>query len=417
MSASDGLNQSSIRQQVAPGGNQPPAPAQPQNRPPARSGQPPAAPTTTQPPFALGNQKSPTGEPTYFGAPAVTHANLNPPPQPRKKPKPNPPSQLGQTSSPLVPPGASPQPKVSSPDLRRQPGPAPETTKPQPNPFPCPDAGCEFHQSGFPTEEARNAHHQEEHVKPFEDPLRFFEESIGEWVNSHHTGSPQSRAREQETGQPSSQPMMATLSRTGQTPGGKNESAATPMSRDGSMRRQGSAAGSKAPENTATSGRMVGSKSEETPGPDNSKLVGRLDAEIPMGGPLGEPWANSTIDPQSLFSSFAPMETITGNLSSDFSGYGSSTPNDTPESSKDSGASEPNSDISETANMDIDLNWQPMDESMLVDMSSINMETYDPLSNDFMVAESFQFDGLDDVVTDFSKPFQFDTSLYSMDMM
>ncbi|KAK5654164.1 hypothetical protein OQA88_7595 [Cercophora sp. LCS_1] len=400
---------------AGPGGNQPHTQAQAQNRAPARSGQPPAAPTSTQPPYPIGNQKAqPTGEPTYFSAPKVTHANLAQPPPARKKQKPNPSSQPGQTSSPSVPPGASPQPKVSSPDLRRQPVPAPvpEAAKPQPKLFPCPDVDCEWHASGFPTEEARNAHHQEEHVKPFEDPFKFFEDSVGEWANSHPTGSPQAHVKtsDQEIGQSSAPPMKATLSRQGQAPVGKVESAATPMSRDGSMRRQGSAAG-----NNATPGKMAGIKSEGTPRLEDSKLVGRQDADMSLGH-MEDPWANSTIDPQSLFASFAPMETITGSLLGDFTGYRSSTPNDTPESSKDSGASEPNSDISETANLDIDLNWQPMDENMLLDMSSINMEAYDSLDNDLMGNESFQFTGLDDMMNDFSKPYQFDPSPYSMDM-
>jgi len=72
----------------------------------------------------------------------------------------------------------------------------------------------------------------------------------------------------------------------------------------------------------------------------------------------------------------------------------------------------------ERSGLDIGLSWQPLDDDGLVvfDMDSFTMKTLDPLDKDFMGAESFQFSSLADIQNSSSKPFQFDSSLYSMDM-
>ncbi|KAK0651154.1 hypothetical protein B0T16DRAFT_403239 [Cercophora newfieldiana] len=133
---------------------------------------------------------------------------------------------------------------------------------------------------------------------------------------------------------------------------------------------------------------------------------------------MEDPWANSTIDPHSLFASSSLLKPFGAGFLGVFTTYRSSTPNDTPESSKDSGASEPNSDISEGSNLDIDPGWQQLDDDGLVlfDMSGFTMDTFNPLDEDFMGAKSFEFSSLDDIPNDSSKPFQFDSSLYFMDV-
>ncbi|KAK3357265.1 hypothetical protein B0T25DRAFT_451806 [Lasiosphaeria hispida] len=382
---------------------------QAQNRPGGRAGQAPAAPTTSQPPFPFGAQKSPTGEPTYFSKPTVTQQTLNPPPA-RKKVKTGQP----QTSSPSLPQvGASPQTKVPSPELKRQS--APEPVKPQPKMFMCPEPNCDAHTAGFPTEEARDAHNLEEHIKPNEDPMRFVHENLAIALGLDSDGNSKATAKVggQEAGNPSAPAMGSSLSKQGQTPMTKAESAATPMSRDASMRRQGSTTGGKS-ENTATPGRNI--KSENTPRLGDSKLpVAKPEFETPQQmGMLEDPWAN-TIDPQSLFAGFAPLDSAPVNMLTDFNAYRSSTPNDTPESSKDSGASEPNSDISEGMLLDIDLSWQNMDTDVLLDMNNISVDGFESMESEFMGAESMPFGSLDDMSNDFSKPFHFDSSLYSMD--
>lgn len=263
-----------------------------------------------------------------------------------------------------------------------------------------------MHATGFVTEEALSRHHQEEHVKPNEDPVRFMKENFALAMGLDLQGNPilPSKGNGQDANQFGAPPMGMSLSKQGQTPMSRPDSAATPMSRDASMRRQASA-GVKGPETTGTPGR-----SQNTPRLAEVKL-----AEGPQMAVMEDPWANSTIDPQSLFAGFAPLESMNGNIFSDISAYRSVTPNDTPESSKDSGASEPNSDIAEGAHLDIDLNWQPIDTDLLLDMNNVNMEGYESLDHDMLGSDPMQFSSLDDMTTDFSKPFQFDTSLYSMD--
>ena len=131
-----------------------------------------------------------------------------------------------------------------------------------------------------------------------------------------------------------------------------------------------------------------------------------------------------TIDPQSLFSNMGSFNPACGGVVYDASVLQAMTPNDTPESSKDSGASEPNSDISEGVNLDIDMEWQALGgDDMLLDMSQITMETLDGMGlGDLDIDASMRSDmtadipNWDEVHTDFSKPFELDTSLYSMNV-
>ena len=131
-----------------------------------------------------------------------------------------------------------------------------------------------------------------------------------------------------------------------------------------------------------------------------------------------------TIDPQSLFSNMGSFNPACGGVVYDASVLQAMTPNDTPESSKDSGASEPNSDISEGVNLDIDMEWQALGgDDMLLDMSQITMETLDGMGlGDLDIDASMRSDmtadipNWDEVHPDFSKPFQLDTSLYSMNV-
>lgn len=372
-----------------------------QNRTGNKAAQPPPPPTTTQPPFPFGSKQSPAGGPTYLNKPTVTADNLHLPP--RKKPK----TGSQQTSSPATQQATapSPQPKPSSPELKRQP--PPEPVKPETKTYSCPELDCESRQTpGFYTEEALHAHIQEEHVKPNEDPFRFLNESLTSVLGLDMQGNPKMAANAPGQDSLAAPGMSMSLSKQGQTPMSKPDFAATPMSRDASMRRQGSSAGT--PDRN-------GIKSENTPRLADGKLpVARQESETPQMAVPDDPWANSTIDPQNLFATFAPLETLPGSLASDIAMYRSQTPNDTPESSKDSGASEPNSDISEGMNLDIDLTWQSMDGDMLMQMNNFNMEGYELLDTDIMGDDSFQISSFDDA-NDFSKPFRFDTSLYSMD--
>lgn len=360
----------------------------------SKSGGPPAAPTTSQPPFSFG-ATSPHGQPTYAQPkPKVSRHNLTLPP--RKKTK---------TDTPPQPAQASPSPQISksgSPELKRQTAPEPKAP-PKPM-FLCPEADCEMATMGLPSEQARQVHMQEEHVKPFEDPMKFMQENLALSLGLDVNGQVKPELQ--------SQPMGQNLSKQGQTPA--SNPAATPMSRDASMQRTGSRMGGKPDIQPVI-------KAEGTPRLENKQLEMVGAPPAPM-----DAWAN-TIDPQSLFNNLGKFELGANGVISDMGVYRSLTPNDTPESSKDSGSSEPNSDISEGAQLDIDVNWQPVDVDVLLDMTNISMEGLDRLPDGggdgefdaLMLEEAMPmepFPDWDEVSNDFDKPFQFDNSLYSLDV-
>jgi hypothetical protein len=368
---------------------------QAQNRTAAKTGQPPAAPTTSQPPFQFGVQTSPAGNPAYYGEQRITQENLQIPPA-RKKAR----TGAAQASPPMSQQqgagSSSPQVKATSPIAVRKAEPAKTSM------LMCPEPGCEMNSISFQTEEALNAHRQEEHIKPFENPYTFVQEQMAAALGLDAQGLPP----KQEISTPTAPPMSSSLSKQGQTPRIKPDPAAAQMSRGASMRRQGSAAGSKPGETVGTPGRNGPIRNDRTP---------RLgDGRLPVAKQEVDAWANSTVDPQNLFANLGhSLDAVTGNILSDYGTYRSLTPNDTPESSKDSGASEPTSDIAEGVALDIDLAWQqPIDNDLLWDLNNINMEPFD---SDMIGGDSLQFP-LEDMATDFSKPFQFDTSMFSMDV-
>jgi hypothetical protein len=368
----------------------------------SKSGQAPAAPTTTQPPFQLGAQMSPTGQPTYFNKPAVTQETLNPPPPARKKAK----TGHGQAASPaLSQPVPSPQVKAASPEVRRQPPPQPEQPQAPPPPqFVCPDAQCNMHKTGFPTKEALDAHHYEEHVKPYEDPMKFMEDTLNE-VFGLDPPQPNSAAAMKPSG--SKQGQTQTLA--------KPDATSTPMSRTASMGRQSSAQEAKIG-TPVTGGKGVPIKNEGTP-----KLGTKQGLDQPQQPTVQDPWANSTVDPAALQATFAPLQPLINGHFSSFSPHRSYTPNDTPESSKDSGVSEPTSDISERAQLDIAVNWAPVDldehSDMLLGMDSFSMAAGDDLFADNGTDFSLLWEELNqefDKRDQSTKPSELDPSLYSL---
>ena len=130
-----------------------------------------------------------------------------------------------------------------------------------------------------------------------------------------------------------------------------------------------------------------------------------------------DPWAN-TIDPQSLFTTIGPFEFGAGGAIANMKAYRSLTPNDTPESSKDSGASEPNSDIPENSGLDIDVKWQAFDADLLMDLNNVSMDGLEStfLNDDLSGPAMSMSVDWDDVNIDFDKPFVMDTSLFRMDV-
>jgi len=366
----------------------------------SKSGQAPAAPTTTQPPFQFGAQKSPTGQPTYFNKPAVTQETLNPPPPARKKAK----TGHQQAASPAITqPSPSPQVKAASPEIKRQPQPeqAKAPSRPQ---FVCPDSQCDMRSTGFPTKDALDAHYHEEHVKPYEDPLKFMEDTLNEVFGRDAQGN---------RPQPNAVAMKPSGSRQGQALA-KPDLTSTPMSRTASMGRQTSVQGVKS--GTSGNGRTAQTKTEGTPKSGIKQEPDQL--QQPQQPTVQDPWANSTVDPAALLATFAPLQALSNGHLSNFSPHRSRTPTDTPESSKDSGVSEPNSDISETAQIDIDVQWAPVDldenDELLMGIDSLRADDVlfgcDPSDMGHIWAELDN----DFLKIDHNKPFGLDPSLYSL---
>ncbi|ORY70067.1 uncharacterized protein BCR38DRAFT_98988 [Pseudomassariella vexata] len=348
-------------------------------------GQPPAAPTTSAPPFQFG-ASSPHGQPAYIGKPTVTQDNLQLPVHARKKARTGP--QGGQTPSMQ---GSSASPQVSkqpSPEMQKRPGTAEPKTPSKPR-LQCPEPDCQANNWGFATEEARRTHYEEEHVEPYKDPYKYVMESLELALGGVDGKSSAAPA------------MVGSLSRQGQVP-----AAATPMSRDDSVNKYGNTLSSK-PRASKPAGSSSG-----------------LNAATPVT--VKAESANlekETIDPQDLFQNLGAMETGGGGAISDMNVYRSITPNDTPESSKDGASSEPNSDVSEGVALNVSLDmgfdtWRPFEGDRYINFGAndVDMDMLETggLTNmgDSVLTD---FTSWDDVNIDFNKPFTLDTSLYSLD--
>lgn len=356
----------------------------------AKANQVPPAPTATQPPFPFG-AASPHGNPSYIGKPKDMNLQL---PPARKKPKLSG-QQAGQTSQ-----GATPSPKMNknaSPEMRRS-----EPPKPV---FTCKDPECANSTLSFATDQALQQHVQEEHVKPHEDPLKFCTEHLALALGLELDGSPKKPAE-------TSVAMSVSTSKQGQTPGNVG---GTPMSQDAGMKRTASAAGK--PQETKKSGKADASAPKQADGKaDAASAATRVD-----------PWAGCTIDPQAFIANLGWEKGIgLPNLVSEANMYRSLTPKDTPESSKDSGASEPNSDISEGTALDIDVYWhtyENVDSDLLLNLDSATLngeaplkgpggETLDPML--LLEPPMGPAPDWEDMKIDFSQPFELDTRFYSM---
>jgi hypothetical protein len=371
----------------------------------SRSSHTPAAPTSTLPPFQIG-ATSPHGAPSYIGKSTVTQDNLQLPPA-RKKQKQNAaPGQgtPGSTSSPQVT-------KVASPEVKRQQSDSKSQLKPS---LCCSEPECDRHAVGFDSEEDLKRHTQEEHIRPLENPPKYAEENLAAILGLDSHGQPKKAVTIQD-----STKMVASGSKQGQTPNFKTETtpaAGTPMNRQASMNRQGSTASTR-PNVQSKNGAPKDAAAKPQAGQkDSTKQISQETAVL-------DPWANATIDPHDLLQSFQPFETGAGGTISDINVYRSITPNDTPESSKD-GVSEPNSDISEGVNLDINVdifddNWMPFGPSEtdgLFDINNFNANSGEDLTMFDDDQPMVNFQSWDDMLdtSAFDKPFSLDTSFYSM---
>lgn len=301
--------------------------------------------------FQMG-ATSPHGRPNYVNK--AKDMNLHIPAKKRAK------FTHQQTQPQSTPTGrqqSSPQAKTAAPETKRT-----EVKMPTPKPvFPCLEADCDV---VFPNDEAREAHLQTEHIQPRNNPLKFFQENLASTLGLDLDGNvlgESNAAGSQSTPQPGALAMSASQSRQGQTPA---SFAATPMSRGPSMNR--SVSGSKAP-----GSRLGGKVKDEGVKASNGKTGN--DNGI-RSGPTPDPFANC-INPQTLFSGIPGFESVGGGVFTDPNVYLALTPNDTPESSKDSGSSEPNTDVPEFGTVDLDMQWQPLDDGFMMDVTNINMDS------------------------------------------
>lgn len=347
----------------------------------------PNAPTTTQPPFSF-TAPSPHGNPSY--------ANAQDPPMelkipPRKKSKVGGQGSQAATPSPQVSKASPPRPQTQE---VQQPRPA-EVQKPV---LICKDPECEHSPTGYANEEALQKHINEEHAKPREDPLKFVQDNLALALGLEPDGTAKKDLK-------AAPPMVASISKQSLTLG--KELANTPLSQDSgaSMKR------------SASSQKEV-------------KLANKADMKQEASA-VPDPWANVTLDPKVLMTSLG-LENGVHSVIFDPLAFRALTPEWTPES-KDSGESEPTSDISEGAALEIDLNWQSVDTfdvDLLLDLDRTTLEGKSAPMPSFMDAptEALTMDpsllftnarmevpDWDEIPQDFSKPFELDTSLYSMD--
>lgn len=353
------------------------------NRAASRAGQPPAAPTTAQPPYLIVAQ-SPDGRPKYAGGPGLTQAGLTLPARKRTKTGTGPsPDGLSANPSPQVQ-------KLSSPDLQKRPAATeakPTPAKPQ---FQCTEPGCEWHNVDWHSEDALRKHIDQDHVKPAEDPSKYYSEALAMSLilDSDAKGK-----------------KMATTSGSLQVPEGASKELQT------AMRRQGTATGSKPNEPIKTTSREA--------------VTPKLDSALVPASGSGVETAGATVDPQSIMFNTTGIETGGNGAVDDMNLYramiaaetGGITPRDTPDSNRDS---EPSSDVSEgvalSVNLDMNLDmgsdtWHPFPANRLGRPGQIMGDAeYDSLP--CMAYPPYSWD---DVPIDFGKPFAFDTSNYEWD--
>lgn len=340
-----------------------------------------AAPQASQPPFQLG-AISPHGQPKYMNAPKDMNLHI----PPKKKAKMNQAKQQG------------PQGPAAAAEAKKQ------DPKPPAKPvFHCTEADCEMAATGFPTEEARQAHIQTEHVLPRENPLKFFQENLAATLGVDLEGNVVDNSVAQNTPQVGAVAMSATQSRQGQTPASFTP---TPMSRGLSMNRSASGAGAKAQIKAG------GAK-------DAAKAAAVKEAPQPPPDGFGA----STIDPQALFADMPGFASNPAGLFSDPAVLQALTPNDTPDS-KDSGATEATGEPPEPWAAELEANWQPFGDGFMMmggGAPEVGLEEgavadeWDRAVLLDAVGSGVPDVNWDEVSVDFGKPFAMDAGLYSMD--
>jgi hypothetical protein len=362
-------------------------------------------------------------------APPAAPTSAHPPPFPVEIPNPLTQEQLrlprnkkqkqSATSTPVIgqqTPGSttSQNIKAGSPEIKAQ-----QLTQPKEAEkisYFCPDISCDHHfADGFDDEAALERHKQEEHINPTMKPDQY---ALGELavmlgLEPDGTAKKQTNIATQQGAITGSQ----STSKDEHIPGAVGVT----------MDRQASMNGVKASPANSKSSKMTkldeAKEASQQPkngkGPESVKQVFKTEEIL---------WADAAVNPQDLVHNFQNSETGAGGAISDMNVYRSITPNDTPESSKDSGISEPISDISEGVDLAIGLDfidndfidndWQPFgagDADDLLAFSKISVNPDEDMGGMFDDNNS-QYVPWNDFMDQsmFDKGFSFDTSMFSM---
>lgn len=376
------------------------------NRQGSRSG-PPAAPTSAQPPFPFG---SPTQGISAEQLPkTLTRDQLRLPPTKKQRQSASSTPVLGQQSSA----SATPTIKAGSPGKAGKMAEPRQTEKVL---LRCPEPSCAHLGDGFETAEALGKHRTEEHVLILDNPMQFALGELSTMLTLDTDGIPQRAIVSEATGP---QNMATSTSQPGQVSNIKTEG--TPAASSTPLNRQASTAGVKA--SPAAPKNAKSTKPDETAS-QQIKVTKASDAK-----PVENLWDYASVNPQDLQANFKQMETGAGGAISDMNVWRAITPNDTPESSKD-GVSEPNSDITEgldlNINLDIDFpfsnDWHPFglgDDLLDFTKMDVNSDLTDLLMmDDDTTNNATNFGSWNEFIdqSNFDKPFVHDTSLYSMNL-
>jgi hypothetical protein len=353
----------------------------------SRNQQPPAAPTTAQPPFPLGGAKSPQGVPQAYGPkPSFNPDALK---LPNKKRKANQTGNDSTASTPVQPkttPGSSGSPQVaklaSSPESKKQqPNDSTRSAQEITHSHKCPNRECGFHVKGFVTPAELAKHKADMHgpeLPQIKDPLAFCLGAMADGLGLNKNGTrktPGWTMNNANNGASPSGPLKSgvTPSRTDQTPKAKQEatpagSAATPLSRAPTQMPNTSGKQSASPASALLKTPQLGSSKIPTPGSTTAgkgptSKPTKEDSEKPPPGqhaatfeqqstPQPTPWAESGISPRSLLQCFEGLEKMQGFPS--LINVRSTTPAFTPSSKETT-----SSDISENDALNINISGGP----------------------------------------------------------
>lgn len=293
----------------------------------ARDSRPPAAPTSSQPPFPIG-AASPHGVPQAYGPNDLTQEKLNWPPA--KKRKPNQPGSAASTpAQPLGTPGsiASPQLiKLASPETQRQAG--IKVDAEALSAFKCPNDTCEYNAKGFTSQTELDRHTTETHdmKEPhIEDPLSWALESLAHGLGLDSNGKSKLKVPDSNTTKKTAgaQHMQATPSKQGETPKPKLE-AGTPVTRTTTpMMRPPTQAGSSPAPSLLKTPQTTNMKTPAPPASVTKSLPKRSSKGESTATPAQivhppiqrsptppDVWADSSIRPADLLQCFSGIDTL-----------------------------------------------------------------------------------------------------------